>query len=65
MSKRTGIKVVTNAERERRAEEVPDQTPDGATLPENVQDSATVFGKWIRERRQEKRSGKQKKAPAS
>jgi hypothetical protein len=65
MSKRPGIKVVTYAERERRAEAVPDEVPEGAPLQENVQDSATVFGKWIREWRQEKRSGKQKKAPAS
>ena len=55
MTTRPRIKVVTSAERERQAELAADEVPGGDATQENVQDSATIFGKWMREWRQEKR----------
>jgi len=59
------VKVVTSAERERQAEADRGDAPEGDPTEEKVQDSATIFGKWIKEWRQEKRKGSQKRAPAS
>jgi hypothetical protein len=65
MTTKPRIKVVTSNERERQAEMVTEDSPSDDSTQEKVQDSATVFGKWIREWRQEKRKGNQNRAPAS
>jgi hypothetical protein len=59
------IKVVTSNERERPTELVTEDSPTDDPTQERVSDSATIFGKWIREWRQEKRKGGKKEAAAS
>jgi len=61
MTTKASIKVVTPAERERRPELVADELPSDDPTRAKASDSATIFGKWIREWRQERRSGNQKK----
>ncbi len=58
------IKVVTSNERERPTELVTEDSATDDPTQERVSDSATIFGKWIREWRQEKRNGS-KRTPAS
>lgn len=65
MTTKPRIKVVTSNNRERPAEVVSETSPSDDPAQEKARDSATIFGKWIREWRQEKRRGTQKKAPAS
>jgi len=65
MTKRPQIKVVPSPERDRRAELDANGVTEADATTESVRDSATIFGKWIREWRQEKRKGNHKRDPAS
>jgi hypothetical protein len=65
MTTKPRIKVVTSNERERQTEVASETSPSDDPTQEKARDSATIFGKWIREWRHEKRKGTRNNAPAS